>query len=95
MKQSDTNLTKYVQNTPAENYTILVKEIKHSLIEKWGDNLYSFIGRFNSVRGHWVTGWNAGCGKIFNCISNVRHSLGEGGKGKEAYLSNYGNEWSL
>lgn len=31
MKQSDTNLTKYVQNTPAENYTILVKEIKHFL----------------------------------------------------------------
>ena len=32
MKQSNTNLTKYVQNTPAENYTILVKEIKHSLM---------------------------------------------------------------
>lgn len=69
MKQSDTNLTKYVQNTLVENYTILVKEIKHSLIDKWGDNLYLFIGRFTFVRGQWVTGWNAGCGRIFNCIT--------------------------
>ena len=46
-----------------------MKEIKHSLIDKWGDNLYLFIGRFTFVRGQWVTGWNAGCGRIFNCIT--------------------------
>lgn len=46
-----------------------MKEIKHSLIDKWGDNLYLFIGRFTFVRGQGVTGWNAECGRIFNCIT--------------------------
>lgn len=32
--------------------------------------------------------------KKFNCITNVSNNLTEGGRGKEAGLSNFGSEWS-
>lgn len=39
MKYLGTNLTKYIQNMYAENYKMLIKEIKEDL-NKWRDILY-------------------------------------------------------
>lgn len=48
----------------------------------------------NHFRGEGVRGWNVGCGRRFNCITNVWNTLTEGGRGKEADLSNSGNKWN-
>lgn len=48
MKNLGTNLTKYVQDLYAENYRILIKEIKD--LNKWRDILFSWIGRLNIVK---------------------------------------------
>lgn len=48
MKNLGTNLTKYVQDLYAENYRILIKEIKD--LNKWRDILFSWIGRLSIVK---------------------------------------------
>lgn len=46
MKYLDTNVVKYVQYPYAENYKILMKEIKKDL-SKWRDILYSWLRTLN------------------------------------------------
>lgn len=43
------NLTKYMHDLYAENYTMVMKEIKE-VSNKWRDMLCSWIGRLNIVK---------------------------------------------
>ena len=49
MKYVDINLTKYVQDLYAENYNILLIEIKIDL-NKWGEKSCSWTGYLNIVK---------------------------------------------
>lgn len=48
MNYSGSNLTNHVQDLYAENYKILMNNIKEDL-NNWSDLLYSWLGRPNTV----------------------------------------------